>query len=143
MEYVIYFVIPSLFLFLGAISKRIIRASVSRWDDWFLGVELILTALSTGMMHALDLGFKLKRHGKIRNDLDFLNVTLFIIITFVLFLFIVIVHQRWESIPSTALALRAKSKRERGKIFWLAGVSNTIGYMLFTTYIFLIKGLVD
>lgn len=147
MNYLIYFVIPSSFLVFGAIAKRIIRATHWKWSDWFLGVELVLAAMSTGIMHAFDLGFKLAKMADSANPLvpvsfakEFISVILFIFATIVLFFFVVISHQKWEPVQETDLPLWSKPKQEKWKLLWLAGTCNLTGYLLFAAFIILIKG---
>jgi len=147
MNYLAYLIIPSCFLVFGAIAKRIIRASGWKWSDWFIGVEMVLAAMSTGIMHALDIGFKLVKMANSANSAippafakEFVSVILFIFATILLFFFVVIVHQKWEPVKETEMPFRKKTREEKWKLLWLAGVCNITGYSLFAAYIILIKG---
>lgn len=147
MIYLIYFVIPSIFLAFGAVGKRIVRATHWEWADWFLGVELVLAAMSTGIMHAFDLGIKLSEILKQDNPSipkeigsQLITVIIFLVVTIVLFFFVVIAHQEWERVPGTSTPLGQKDWKEKWKLVWLAGICNLIGYALFAAFIFLVKG---
>jgi hypothetical protein len=55
MRYVIALVIPIAVLFCGAIARKLVRGTTWKRKDFYLGVELTLAALSSGLLYFFEL----------------------------------------------------------------------------------------
>ena len=87
-------------------------------------MELTLSSLGAAMIHFYDLA-------KQQNSPDISSTATYLAIAFFLLLWVLCTHQDWE--------LRPRNKM--GQYFWLGGVSNFVGVMLFATFIVLVKGI--
>ena len=149
MQYLIYVLIPSIFLLLGGLAKIIVRRQITwSWSDWYLGIELVIAAMSTGVMHGFDLDSKISRMAQANNMAevkkgmdDLKNLHWFLAASFVLFFLVVIAHRKHEPTLGTNVPFAGKTSAEKWKIVWLAGICNVVGYALFAAFILGVKGL--
>lgn len=128
-RYLIALVVPIILILSGALAKKLVRGSSFTRTDFFLGVELALSALAAALTNFLDLS-RSASSGVITITADGLarNAS-FLAISFFLLLVILATHQEWEK--------RANSKTQ---IFWLGLFANTVGGGLMVAFIVLVKG---
>ncbi|HEY3744257.1 MAG TPA: hypothetical protein VGL53_30650 [Bryobacteraceae bacterium] len=122
--------VPAILLLAGALAKKLVRASGWMWQDFYLGIEFTLAALSSGLVYIFDLVKVIATKAPGADVRDKLSYTaLFLCVTFFLFLYVLGVHQDWEKAPD------ATPKRIR-----LGFVANFVGGGLLAAFILLIKG---
>lgn len=80
-----------LFLFLGVITKRLLLKDSTKWGEWFLGVELSFTAMSTAGLLLLDYLKGGRSADQMRGAFFFFLATVFIL------LLSGSVHRRWNA----------------------------------------------
>lgn len=115
--------IPLIFLIAGAIGKKLVRGAGWRLEDFFLGTELTLAAMSASLIHIFDL--LETAAGSPKTALAAGHVA----ISFCLFLIVLSLHQDFSV-----------HTNRRNQLFWLAGVSNLIGFALMFLFVLLVKG---
>src|SRR4051794_31114606 len=91
--------VPAILLLAGALAKKLVRASGWMWQDFYLGIEFTLAAMSSGLVYIFDL-VKVIAKAPGADLKDKLSYTaLFLCVTFFLFLYVLGVHQDWEKAP--------------------------------------------
>jgi uncharacterized protein YacL len=135
-QYFIAISIPVLLLFAGAISKKICRRSGGwKLDDFFLGIEFTLSALSAGFVYCFDLVMLSLNKNQPMQTLPATKIVVavfFILITFILLLVVVSNHQDLEE--------KKKLPKQEKKIWLLGFINNLIGAGLFIAFILIVKG---
>jgi len=132
MRYLIAIGIPLLLLLCGALAKKLVRGTRFQQEDFFLGVELTLAALTSGMLYFFELvqftptGIVLLAHPE-----KLLVAAVFVPICFALLLWVLSTHQDWERL----------STRTVGRFGRLALFSNGIGVGLVCAFALLVKGI--
>jgi hypothetical protein len=133
--------IPFLLIFLGAVARKLIRATPFIPDDFYLGVDLSIAGISAGLIYTSELlTAKADAAGcatsacrmliahaddRLLRDSTFLSVALF------LFLLILAFHQDKGGNAGTP----------RRRMLMLGVVSNVIGVVLLACFILLVKGI--
>jgi ABC-type antimicrobial peptide transport system permease subunit len=132
--------IPFLLILLGALARKLIRSTTWVRDDFFLGVDLSLTGISSGLIYISDLlatktasigcstplcrDFLESVDERLANDATFISVAL------LFFLFILTIHQDQMR----------DGKSARSQWIALGVVSNLIGTGLLVWFILAVKG---
>ncbi|HEX8244566.1 MAG TPA: hypothetical protein VF541_13765 [Longimicrobium sp.] len=132
--------IPFLLILLGAVAKKLIRSTAWVRDDFFLGVDLSLAGISSGLIYISDLlttkaasigcstpicrEFLATVDERLANDATYLSLAL------LLFLLVLAIHQDRARNPESA--------REQWLMLGLLG--NAIGVALLTVFILVVKG---
>jgi NADH:ubiquinone oxidoreductase subunit 2 (subunit N) len=128
-SYLIALGIPIMLLLSGAVARKLVRGSGWKVKDFYLGVETALAALGAALIHFFDL-HKQQLSGVTLGD-QIASTASFLAIAFFLLLWILSTHQDWE----------ARTQNEKGQMFWLGGVSNVVGILLFGSFVMLVKGI--
>ncbi|MEP3776858.1 MAG: hypothetical protein ABJM82_07505 [Shimia thalassica] len=125
MNYVIALGIPVALIVIGGLVKKIVRGSTWQAADFFLGVELALSAVTSSLIYVFELSKSTDPSQKAA-ALGVYSVTS-------LFLFLIIVgfHQEWEKKPQDL----------RGQKIWLGGFCNLIGIGLISGFVLFVKGI--
>jgi hypothetical protein len=127
--YLIAIAIPLALLACGSLLKKIVRGGGWKRADFFLGAELALAAIGSAMVYLYDL-----RDATTGSDDErwrhVAATASFIVISFFLLLFIMSTHQDWEH----------RTGNRRGQVIWLGIICNTLGVMLFSSFVLLVKG---
>lgn len=129
--YLIALGIPILLILCGAMAKKIARGGGWKQADFFLGVELTLSALGSAMVYF----FELQQPDKLSVTAPILSNKItatasFLVINFFLLFWILSTHQDWEN----------RSQSPIGQIVWLGIISNALGIGLFAAFIIIVKG---
>ena len=124
--------VPTVFLLAGALAKKLVWRT-GGWEaaDFYLGIEATLAAMAAGFVNIFDL---VRVPSTLHQPIDGLRLAGtggFLVVTFLLLLLLLSIHQDWEN--SRANPLRQK--------IWLGVVSNVIGLTLMGGFIVMIKGL--
>jgi hypothetical protein len=132
------FAIPFILLLCGAVAKKLVRGSPWQRSDFFLGVELTLSAMSAALVYGFDLGRQIARPALFVTtptqplpDLGArLNATMFFLTICLLLLWVVSVHQDWDR----------RGDDKSGQTKWLLIAANFVGISLLAAFVFLIQG---
>lgn len=131
--YVVALGIPVVLIFCGALAKKLVRGSTWQRTDFYLGVELSLTAMGSALVYGFDLaqlaavqagGSTSSLSQKVAATASFLAVCFFLL------LWILSTHQDWEK----------RSQNPNGQLLWLVVVANLVGAALLATFVLLVKG---
>jgi hypothetical protein len=118
---------PVALLFLGTMGKAIIKGGFSR-QNVYLGFDASLTALYATMVYLFDVA----RDPGLLNPTKLKLTGAFLIVTFILFFFVVICHQIWEKEEKNAHPITQ---------FLVLGVfANSVGFGLLVAFVLLLKG---
>lgn len=131
-QYVIALVIPLLLLLCGAVAKKLVRGGGWKSTDFFLGVELALSALGSAMVYLYDL--QKSASGSSQHAVllpgKMVATSSFLAISFFLLLWILSTHQDWEG----------KNQNPRGQLLWLGIGGNLVGVLLYASFVMFVKG---
>jgi uncharacterized membrane protein len=132
-RFVIALLVPALLFFAGGLGKKLIRGG-KNWDrrDWYLGVDAALAAMSAALINILEV-FRQKRLVPSSGDLferQQVASTVFIALSFFVFLCLLALHQNLESQDTNAKAQK----------WGLLLLSNGIGLGLMFGFILGVKG---
>ena len=128
-RYVVSMMVPILLLLAGALAKKLTRGPGWKREDFYMGVEFSLAALSSSLLYVVELGSISPQHA----SPDFAKLVpagVFSIVTFVLLLVILSFHQDWEP----------QERRGRSQFLVLVVFCNVIGFGLLAAFTLLIKG---
>lgn len=132
-RFVIALLVPTLLFLAGGFGKKLVRGSRD-WHrkDWYLGIDATLAAMSAALINIFEIA-RLKKI--VPNDSGLYDkqqvaTAVFIAISFFMFLYVLSVHQNWES----------KSRNARAQKFWLLGLANLIGLGLMFVFVLIVKG---
>ena len=114
------FAIPLTIVFVGALADKLIEKEPFQWKHFYLGIELTLSALATGLVNILD----------ILKEKDFRPITIVTTLMFVVFCILCLlgllgIHQEWQG----------PEKKGRSQIFRLGVASNLVGGVLLTAFV--------
>lgn len=154
--YLIAILSPILLLFLGAVAKKIVRGPGWRRQDLYLGVELTLAAVSSGLVQIYDLTkqsmLTQSQAGQAINQItlpigNVLYLTGFLILSFFVFVFSISIQQDLEAKdarraqPSAGAAPNLTSLRDACfELPAVAVILNVIGLTLMILFVLYIKG---
>ena len=130
-QYFVALIVPIVLLFCGAIAKKLVRGTGWVQKDFFLGVELTLAAMSSGLLYFFEL-VPFASIGSVTppSPNKVAATALFVIVCFFLLLSILSTHQDWENKPSNT----------KGQFARLALFSNGVGASLMCAFSLLVKG---
>ena len=124
--------VPLVLMLIGVLGKKLSRRSRG-WirNDFYLGGELTLAAISSALLNIFDL----LKPGQttMPNSIALLSNFLIAFVGFGLFLFVLSMHQDYESNE-----VGGANPSRRKQLFVLAGVCNVIGFGLLLAGIILI-----
>lgn len=115
--------VPIVLAIVGILGKKLARGKGWRRADFYLGVEFTLAGVSAALASIFDL---LLKPGRVPQTSDNRLLLLNFLVAFlgmVFFMFVISLHQDYESPNSTGEARRKELKM-------LAGVSNMIGFIM-------------
>lgn len=121
-------VVPLIFFVISGLAKALARSSGIRWEDWYLGVELILAALSSTLLYVVDLARKV-------NLEKVMACTVFTVLL-VLFLVVQLLLHRTFGDSMTSEIFPKRVCR-----FIMIGVCNCIGFVFLGGFIVFLKGI--
>lgn len=130
-EYFLALGIPVVLIICGALARKLVRGTTWQPADFYLGVELALSALASAMVYVVDLA---KLTGADPPDTSVptkLAATgAFLAVCFLLLLSVLSTHQDWEK----------RTQNPRKQVIWLGIVSNLLGAGLLAAFVLLVKG---
>lgn len=139
-SYIVGFLIPLLFLIAGSFIKKIVRGSGWQREDFYLGIELVLSTITSNFIYFYDITKELSKaptlpSGSLNPLVDLLTKKLnastsFICVTFFFLLAIMSIHQEWQ-------LNRTNSK---GQFLRLGVVCNVLGFIILFLFIAVVKG---
>lgn len=133
--YVVALGVPIILLFCGAFGKKIVRGNKWKRHDFFLGVQIMLGAITTSLIRLVDIAGQPVNQAVSIDNTPFRNsitaTTVYLALAFVLFLVVVSTHQDWEK----------KNSDPNGQIIVLVVTTNLLGILMIAAYIFLVKGI--
>jgi uncharacterized membrane protein len=123
--------VPLLFLLAGGFGKKLVRGA-NDWHrkDFYLGVNATLATMSATLIYLFDITKSITESNAPQNTEKLIASGVFLAISFFLFMFILGIHQNWES----------KNNHRAGQWVWLVIGSNAIGLGLMSFFILVIKG---
>ena len=132
-SYIIALGIPLILIVCGALAKKLVRGSAWQKSDFFLGVELSLAAMASGLVYIFDLAKLANAPPPNLNHVDNKMVATATFLAFCFFLLLVVltVHQDWEK----------RTQNPTGQFFWLGIVTNLIGAGLLAAFVLYVKGI--
>lgn len=116
---------PVLLLLAGALAKKLIHGDGWKREDFYLGAQFALAAMAGALTYLIE---EFKKNPPNINKI--FTTAIFLPITYVLLLFVLSIHQQWET----------EKKNIRTQIFWLCIISNLIGSLLIFTLLVIVKG---
>lgn len=129
--YITAIVIPIVLILCSAVAKKLVRGSGWQRSDFFLGVELSLAAMASGLVNFLDLSRPALSGNSPLSPQKTTETAVFVALCFFLLLWVLSTHQDWERRPQSPV----------GQIIWLGVISNLIGAGLMIAFILYVKGL--
>lgn len=131
-RYIMALGIPLILILCGALAKKLVRGSAWRRTDFFLGVELSLSAMASALVYVFDLAKMTIQQTGVQSSLDqkIAATATFLALCFFLLLWVLSTHQDWER----------RSENSRGQIVWLGVIANLIGSGLLATFVLFVKG---
>ena len=132
-RYLIAVGIPVILICCGAFAKKLVRGSSWQQSDFYLGVELSLSAIAAALVYIFDLAkiISIQSENDIILQQKMIATASFLVICFFLLLWILSTHQDWEK----------RTQNPIGQIIWLMFISNIIGVGLMAAFVLLVKGL--
>ncbi|MDH1795233.1 hypothetical protein N5D50_03220 [Citrobacter portucalensis] len=130
-KYFVALALPLILIFCGALIKKIVRSSGWRKNDFYLGYELVVSAIGAALVNVFDLS-KQVSNGQMTAEINsqlVKNGGYLGLILFVLFVLMAL-HQDWENVVG-------KPKRQ---IFYLIGCGNLLGVASFASFVLWVKG---
>lgn len=127
-RYLVSLGIPIVLLLAGSLAKKLTRGSGWRREDFYLGVEFTLAALSSSLMYIVDLGSATRDRAV--DVAKFASAGVFSIFTFVLLLIVLSFHQDW-TLPE---------RRGRAQLMVLVIFCNFLGFGVLAAFILMVKG---
>lgn len=122
--------VPFIFISFQALCKRLIDGTSFKRDHFYFGVELHLSTLTSSLIFASDIMRRIEYLPPHEQSHQGIKSIMWTIITLFFFLFVLILHQRWE-----------KEKNHTHIAFVLLVVlCNLIGIAVMSSFIIFIKG---
>lgn len=128
-RYVVSIGVPVILLLAGSLAKKLTRGPGWKQEDFYLGVEFTLAALSSSLMYVVDLGGAPPPHPA-PDVSKLVSAGVFSIVTFVLLLVVLSFHQDWE----------VAERRGRSQFWILVVFCNFVGFGLLAAFTLMIKG---
>ena len=128
-RYVISIGIPFILLLAGSVAKKLVRGSGWKREDFYLGVEFSLSALSSTLIYAVQLS-SVARSSSSSELTNPGSTGVFSIICFVILLVVLSLHQDWD----------VAERRGRAQFLILVVFCNFLGMGLLATFSLMIKG---
>lgn len=130
--YVIALGIPLVLICSGALAKKLVRGSAWEFADFYLGVELALAAMASGLVYMFDLSKAAKAASAASAPVDnkIAATATFLALCFFLLLWILSTHQDWVK----------RAQNPKGQVVWLGIISNLIGAGLLAAFVLYVKG---
>jgi hypothetical protein len=127
--FLVSFVIPLILLFCGGVAKKLVRGGAWKRADFYLGVEIALSALGSAMVYLYELT---KIQGVSGSSLSskLVSTASFIVISFCILLLILSIHQVWEG----------RNQNPTGQLIWLGLGCNAIGIVLYAIFVTNVRG---
>src|SRR5947207_5279141 len=129
--YVLALGIPVILIVAGALAKKLVRGSTWQRSDFFLGVELSLAAMASGLVNFLDLSKPALTGAAPLSPQKTTETAVYVAICFFLLLWVLSTHQDWERRPQSP----------KGQFICLGVISNLVGAGLMVACILYVKGL--
>jgi hypothetical protein len=129
--YITALVVPLVLILCSAVAKKLVRGSAWQRSDFFLGVELSLAAMASGLVNFLDLSKPALSGTTPVSPQKTTETAVFVAICFFLLLWILSTHQDWERRPQNVA----------GQVVWLGVISNLVGAGLMIAFVLYVKGL--
>ena len=130
-SYITAIVVPLLLILCSAVAKKLVRGSSWQRSDFFLGVELSLAAMASGLVNFIDLSKPALANTALLSPQKTTETAVFVAICFFLLLWILSTHQDWEK----------RTQNVTGQIVWLGVISNLVGAGLMVAFILYVKGI--
>lgn len=121
--------IPLVLILIGATAKKLVRGTGWQRQDFFLGMELALAAVSSALMHMYETALVMKR-SLAASQQDVTVAVSFIAFSLLFLMVIMTMHQDQQR--------RRRSRRSQW--LWLGIVANLIGVGLLASFMILVKG---
>ena len=121
--------IPLTLILSGVFAKKLVRGTSWIRSDFFLGVELSLSAMSAALVFLFDIATNSSDQNP-ENQKDLAATGGFIALSFFLLLLVMSTHQDWEP----------QNNKPAKQIGWLGFFSNGIGAGLLVAFVLLVKG---
>ena len=130
--YLIALGIPIILIFCGAFAKKLVRGTSWQISDFYLGVELALSAMAASLVYIYDVSMLPNTtpvqisiiNSKIASNASFLAICFFLL------LWVLTTHQDWEK----------RKENKKGQLIWLGVITNLIGIGLMFMFILIVKG---
>jgi hypothetical protein len=137
-KYVVALVVPVLLLLTGALGKKLASKRPWQQEDFHLGVEFTLAALSAAFTQVLDLARDLSKSAANADAPAIMRAGVFAVLSFFLLLLVLSLHQDWQVPPVPEGADPAAVRRKQ---FWrLVVVGNAVGAGLMICFTLLVRG---
>lgn len=132
--------VPFMFLLLGAICRKLVRGSAWKREDFYLGIDMSLTGISSGLIYVIELlSTKAAQAGcltaactQFNDSVDnrLIGDTVYIAVALVGLMGTLTIHQDQD---------RNTSDPKR-KLIFLGLLSNLVGTLLLAVFILYVKG---
>lgn len=123
--------IPIVLLVCGAVARKLVRGSGWQRSDFYLGVELALSAIAAAFVYLFDLAKETTSDAPAAVLPSKLSATgAFLSVCFFTLLWIMSTHQDWEK----------RTQNPRGQLLWLAFIANVFGAGLLVAFVLFVKG---
>lgn len=124
--------IPVSIIGCGALSKKLVRGGSFQYKDFYLGIPLALSSLTSAIVFIYELCKSLLATPNITRNMAYRPAisALFSLFCFFLLLVQLCIHQEWENKDQSPIRQR----------IWLGIVSNLLGVIMLGTFIIWVKG---
>lgn len=129
-RYLVAVAVPLILIFCSAVAKKLVRGSRWQRTDFFLGVELSLAAMASGLTNFFELTKPAFAGDAIISAQKTTETATFLAICFFLLLYVLSTHQDWEH----------RRENPIKQIIWLGIISNSVGITLMIGFIVYVKG---
>jgi len=131
--YVVGFLIPFLLLVVSSFIKKIVRGPGWKNEDFFLGIELVLAAITSNLIYFYDVTkeiYKTSNLSVLSSLAKRLSAsTSFVCVTFFLLFVVMSIHQEWQ-----------QGTNSRGQMLRLGFLCNMLGFSLLFFFVAFVKG---
>lgn len=119
--------VPIVFILVGAVGKKIVRATPFQRSDFFMGVELTLASMSAQLLYLIETSQQAINNSSVLSAESFLMTGGLLVITLLVLMILFAVHQ--SNINSSALK----------QYLALTLFSNSMGIVLMLTFVVFVK----
>lgn len=137
-KYVVALVVPVLLLLTGALGKKLASKRPWQQEDFYLGVEFTLAALSAAFTQVLDLARDLSKSAAHADASAIMRAGVFGVLCFFLLLLVLSLHQDWQ-VPAVPEGADPAAVR-RKQFLRLAVVGSAVGAGLMVCFTLLVRG---